>query len=127
MMRNGEIVNKLGALVADMNYIAAIGWWRFEHDNHRMVYIPGDDSSDTIRICIPHFDASDKYDSEFLAAAINEVNREVKYVKVVLLGNGSIAVNYDYLCGTSEDISSVLRHMLKCLSFAADYLKKKLS
>ena len=92
-----------------------------------MVYIPANDTSDTIRICIPHFDEANHYESESLAAAINETNREVKYVKVVQLGNGSISINYDHKYDGENDIHSMLLHMLKTLCFAAEYLKSKLS
>ena len=92
-----------------------------------MVYIPNKDSSNTIRICIPHFGDANQYNSEQLSIAINETNREVKYVKVVILGNGSISINYDHKYDGENDIHSMLFHMLKTLCFAAEYLNNKLS
>ena len=81
----------------------------------------------TIRICIPHFGSIEDYDSEQLSIAINETNKEVRYVKVVTLGNGSIAINYDHKYDGLNDLRSILLHMLKTLCFSAEYLKSKLS
>ena len=92
-----------------------------------MVYIPTNDTSDMLRLCIPHFDDANQYELELLVAAINETNREVKYVKVVILGNGSISINYDHKYDSENDLNSILLHMLKTLCFAAEYLKSKLS
>ena len=92
-----------------------------------MVYIPTNDTSDMLRLCIPHFDDANQYELESLVAAINETNREVKYVKVVTLGNGSISINYDHKYDGLNDLRSMLLHMLKTLCFAAEYLKSKLS
>lgn len=92
-----------------------------------MVYIPTKDTSDIIRLCIPHFDDANQYNSEQLSIAINKTNREVKYVKVVTLGNGSISINYDHKYDGENDLHSILLHILKTFCFAAEYLKSKLS
>ena len=92
-----------------------------------MVYIPTNDTSDTIRICVPHFNDANQYELKQLTSAINKTNREVKYVKVVILDNGSISINYDHKYDGENDIHSMLFHMLKTLCFAAEYLNSKLS
>ena len=96
-------------------------------DKYQMVYIP-DMGSDTIRICIPHFDKLEKYDFHLLISAINEINRKVKYVKIVVLKNGSISINYDHkYCGRNNNIDVILSHILQPLCFVANTLKAKLS
>ena len=80
-----------------------------------------------IRICIPHYDNANQYESELLSTTINETNREVKYVKVVVLGNGSISINYDHKYDNENDLYLILYHILKTLCFAAEYLTNKLS
>lgn len=127
MKYQNEIVVQLKELATNVNYFSGIGWWYFKYGSYQMVYIPTNDTSDMLRLCIPHFDDANQYEMESLVAAINETNREVKYVKVVILGNGSISINYDHKYDGENDIHSMLLHMLKTLCFAAEYLKNKLS
>lgn len=127
MKYQNEIVEQLKELATTVNYLAVVGWWHFKYGSYQMVYIPTNDTSDMLRLCIPHFDEANHYESESLVAAINETNREVKYVKVVTLGNGSISINYDHKYDGENDLHSMLLHMLKTLCFAAEYLKSKLS
>lgn len=127
MKYQNEIVEQLKELTANVIYFPGIGWWHFKYGSYQMVYIPTNDTSDMLRLCIPHFDDANQYELELLVAAINETNREVKYVKVVTLGNGSISINYDHKYDSENDLHSMLLHMLKTLCFAAEYLKSKLS
>ena len=127
MEYQNKIVEQLKELAANVNYFPGIGWWHFGYGSYQMVYIPNKDSSNMIRICIPHFGDANQYNSEQLSIAINETNREVKYVKVFILGNGSISINYDHKYNGENDSHSILLHMLKTLCFAAEYLKNKLS
>ena len=127
MKYQNKIVEQLKELATNISYFSGIGWWYFKYGSYQMVYIPANNTSDTIRICIPHFDEANHYEPESLVAAINETNREVKYVKVVTLGNGSISINYDHKYDGENDLHSMLLHMLKTLCFAAEYLKSKLS
>lgn len=127
MKYQNEIIEQLKVLANNVSYLEEIGWWHFKYRTYQMVYIPTNDSSNTIRICIPHFDNAKQYASELLSATINETNREVKYVKIVVLGNGSISINYDHKCDNENDLYLILFHILKTLSFAAEYLTNKLS
>lgn len=127
MKYQNETIEQLKELATNVNYFSGIGWWHFKYEGYQMVYIPANDTSDTIRICIPHFGEANHYELESLTAAINETNREVKYVKVITLGNGSISINYDHKYDGGNDLYSLLLHMLKTLCFAAEYLKSKLS
>ena len=127
MRYQDDVITFLKELAANVNYSPCIGWWHFRYGGYQMVYIPNKDSSNTIRICIPHFGDANQYNSEQLSIAINETNREVKYVKVVTLGNGSISINYDHKYDGENDLHSMLLHMLKTLCFATEYLKSKLS
>lgn len=126
MKYQNEIVGQLKELATNVNYFSGIGWCHFKYGNYQMVYIPYNDSSKTLRICIPHFDDIGKYNSEQMTIAINETNREVKYVKVIILGNGSISINYDHKYDSENDLYSMLLHMLETIRFAAEYLKGKL-
>ena len=127
MKYQNEIVEQLKELATNVNYFSGIGWLHFKYGSYQMVYIPTNDTSYMLRLCIPHFDDANQYNSVQLSIAINETNREVKYVKVVTLGNGSISINYDHKYDGENDLHSMLLHMLKTLCFAAEYLKSKLS
>ena len=127
MRYQDDVITFLKELAINVNYFPSIDLWHFKYGSYQMVYIPNKDSSNTIRICIPHFGDANQYNSEQLSAAINETNREVKYVKVVTLGNGSISINYDHKYDSENDLNSMLLHMLKTLCFASEYLKSKLS
>ena len=126
MKYQDEIIAFLKELSTNVIFFAGAGWWHFKYGSYQMLYIPANDSSNTIRICIPHFDSVKRNEAKSLVAAINETNREVKYVKVVILGNGSISINYDHKYNGENDLHSMLLHMLKTLCFAAEYLKSKL-
>ena len=82
MRYQDEVITFLKELASNVNYFVCIGWWHFGYGSYQMVYIPNKDSSNMIRICIPHFGDANQYNSEQLSIAINETNREVKYVKV---------------------------------------------
>lgn len=126
MVYQEEILKQIKALCTEFDYIPMFGWWHFTYGGYQMVYICGSDS-DAIRICIPHYDKSNAYNPKVLSKAINETNRCIKYVKTVVLENGSITINYDHKCGDNNDMHLIVLHILKTLRFAADYLTKKLS
>lgn len=127
MKYDDKLVDVLKVLATDVCCLAPFGWWGFKYKGCQMLYIPASDASDIIRVCIPHFDDVVRYELNSLASDINEINREVRYVKVVMLGNGSISVNYDHRCAVEEDLHSLLHHILNALCFASDTLKYKLS
>ncbi len=127
MRYQDEVVASLKELATNLKYFAGVGWWYFKYDDYQMVYIPDSHSSNLIRICIPHFDSIGHYESEQLSTAINETNREVKYVKVIVLDNGCISINYDHKYDNGNDLYLILYHILKTLCFAAEYLTNKLS
>lgn len=126
MKYQDEVISYLKVLTTNVIYFVG-GLWYFEYDGCQMVYIPEENSSNTIRICIPHFNSVDSFDYKRLTTAINETNREIKYVKIVVLGNGSISINYDHKYNGENDLYSMLLHMIKTLCFATEYLKSKLS
>ena len=127
MKSRNEIIKAIKKLAYNFSYITGLDWWYFSYDKYQMVYIP-DANSDTIRICIPHYDKLENYDFQLLISAINEINRKVKYVKIVVLKNGSISVNYDHkYCNINNNIDAILPHILDSLCFAANTLKAELS
>jgi len=101
------------------------GWCHFVYRHLHFVNIP-DDNNDMIRISIPHVANSTNYAREVLDKAINETNREVKFIKAMVLNNGSISLNYDHRIGNDEKVGETVSHMVLTLFAASEYLKMKL-
>lgn len=102
------------------------GWCHFVYRHLHYLYIP-DDANGMIRISIPHVVNSKEYKKEEVDSAINETNREVKFIKAVILKNGSISLNYDYKICDDDKITTIIPHMIMTLHFASEYIKIKLS
>lgn len=101
------------------------GWYHFVYKHLHFVNIP-DENNDMIRITIPHVVNSKDYTRDVLDTAINETNREVKYIKATVLDNGSVSLNYDYRIGDREKVGEVVSHMIMTLYGASEYMKEKL-
>lgn len=100
------------------------GWYHFVYRHLHYLYIPN--SNEMIRITIPHIGKNNEYEKEWLETVINETNREIKYVKVVVLNNGSISLNYDHKLSDDERINDIAPHIIETLYFASEYLIIKL-
>lgn len=59
-------------------------------------------------------------------SAINETNREVPFVKAVLLENRSISLDYDYKIFENGSAGEIVPHMIDSLNAASDYILRKL-
>ena len=75
-----------------------------------------------IRFSIPHLTLVDNDNEKRIATAINETNREVKFIKVMLLDNGSVSLNYDHKITEGEQINEIVAHIIKALDFASYYI-----
>lgn len=101
------------------------GWCHFVYRHLHYLYI-SDDSNGMIRISIPHVVNIKEYKKEEVDSAVNETNREVKFIKAMVLNNGSISLNYDHLISNGENVSEILEHIIKTLYIASEYLVLKL-
>lgn len=101
------------------------GWCHFVYCHLHYLYIP-DDANGMIRISIPHVTNSKEYKKEEVDAAVNETNREVKFIKAMVLNNGSISLNYDHWISNGENVSEIVEHIIKTLYIASEYLVLKL-
>ena len=100
------------------------GWCHFIYKH--LHYLNISNNNGMIRISIPHIGKNNEFEKEWLETVINETNREVKYVKVVVLDNGSISLNYDHKLSDDETIRDIIPHMIETLYFASEYLIMKL-
>lgn len=101
------------------------GWCHFVYHHLHYLYIP-DETNRMIRISIPHVVNSKEYQKGEVDAVVNETNREVKFIKAMVLNNGSISLNYDHLISNGENISEIVEHIIKTLYIASEYLVLKL-
>lgn len=120
----GNIIMEIKKICKKVEYLPILGYHFMYHDHHLM-YIP-DNKEGLLRFCVPHLLKAEGYDKSKLAKAINETNKEVKYVKVIILDNGSISLNYDHKMAKQERVHEIVPHIIRTLDFASDYLMNKL-
>ena len=83
------------------------GWYQFVY--HHLCFAHKLDMTDgVLRIAIPHVAKITDYNMEKLVTAINETNCEVKYIKTMILQNGSISLNYDHKITDGEDAAIIV-------------------
>lgn len=120
----GYIIMEIKKICKDVEFLPILGY-HFMYHGHHLMYIP-DKGEDLLRFCVPHLLKAGGYDKSKLVKAINETNREVKYVKVIVLDNGNVSLNYDHKMAKQEKVHEIVPHIIRALDFASDYLMNKL-
>ena len=123
-MNNSEVVDQL-ELMCGKVMLLKNGWSSFVYHHLRFVYIP-DPKSDSIRISIPHLTKIGDYKKEKLSRIMNETNREVKFIKLFFLNNGSVSMKYDYKVIGGVTVAAIVKHMIETLYIASEYFMFKL-
>ena len=124
-MNNKDILSQIEKLYGNTTLLEN-GWHHFIYHHLHYVNIP-DCKNGLIRISIPHVCKDSEFGSrERIKTVINETNREVKYIKVVILKNGSISINYDHKISEGENASEIVPHMVETLYMASEYFMFKL-
>ena len=82
-------------------------------------------SEGMIRFCIPHLIIANEYDKEQLTDAINNTNKNVKFIKAVKLDCGSVSLDYDHKITDKESAKDIVPHIIKTLDFAVRYLEER--
>lgn len=75
---------------------------------------------------IPHLTKIGDYKKDKLERIINETNREVKFIKLIFLNNGSVSMKYDYKIIGVETVAAIVKHMVETLYMASEYFMFKL-
>ena len=101
-----------------------MGWHFIYHDRH-FFYMTGK-SEGMIRFCVPHLVKANEYNADLLTDAINETNRNVKFIKAVKLDCGSVSLDYDHKTTSDESANTIVPHIINALDFASNYLLNKL-
>ena len=123
-MRQEEIVNEIRKKCGHVEMLPSMGWHFIYHDRH-FFYMTGR-SEGMIRFCVPHLVKANEYNADFLSDAINETNRNVKFIKAVKLDCGSVSLDYDHKTTSDESAKTIVPHIINALDFASTYLLNKL-
>ena len=75
---------------------------------------------------IPHLTKIGDYKKDRLERIINETNREVKFIKLMFLNNGSVSMKYDYKIIGGVTAAAIVTHMMETLYLASEYFMFKL-
>lgn len=81
-MKQEEIVNEIRRLCGQTILMPSLGW-HFKYKEQIYIYVVGKDES-MIRFCIPFVAGLLSNDKELLKEAVNETNRNVKFIKALL-------------------------------------------
>lgn len=81
-MKQEEIVNEIRRMCGQTILMLSLGW-HFKYNGQVYFYVVGKDES-MIRFCIPFVARLPSLDKELLKDAVNDTNRNVKYIKVLL-------------------------------------------
>ncbi len=100
--------------------------WHFIYNERHFFYMVGKNEG-MIRFCVPHLVKADGYDAVQLSEAINDTNRNVKFIKVVKLDRGSVSLDYDHKTTPDENAETIVPHIINTLDFASTYLLNKLN
>lgn len=123
-MKQEEIVNEIRQMCGQTILMPSLGW-HFKYNGQVYFYVVGKDES-MIRFCIPFVAGLPLYDKELLKDAVNETNRNVKFIKALLSEKDDVKVSldYDHKITDLESAKDIVPHIIKSLDFAVRFLKR---
>lgn len=124
-MKQEEIVNEIRRMCGQTLPMPSLGW-HFKYKEQVYIYVVGRDES-MIRFCIPFIAGLSSYSKELLKEAVNDTNRNVKYIKALLSDKdeAKVSLDYDHKITEKESAKDIVPHIIKSLDFAAKYLAKR--
>ena len=125
-MKQEEIVNEIRRMCGQTILMPSLGW-HFKYNEQVYFYVVGKDES-MIRFCIPFVAGLSSQNKELLKEAVNDTNRNVKYIKVLLSEKkeSKVSLDYDHKITDKESAKDIVPHIIKALDFAARYLMEKI-
>ena len=125
-MKQEEIVNEIRRMCGQTISMPSLGW-HFKYKEQVYIYLVGKDES-MIRFCIPFVAGLLSNDKELLKEAVNETNRNVKFIKALLSDKdeAKISLDYDHKITDKESAKDIVPHIINALDFAVKYLMKSL-
>ena len=124
-MKQEEIVNEIRIMCGQTLLMPSLGW-HFKYNGQVYFYVVGKDES-MIRFCIPFVAGLPLYDKELLKDAVNDTNRNVKFIKALLSekDDAKVSLDYDHKITDIESANDIVPHIIKTLDFAVGYLEKR--
>ena len=125
-MKQEEIVNEIRQVCGQTILTPSLGW-HFKYNGQVYFYVVGKDEG-MIRFCIPFVAGLLSNDKELLKEAVNETNRNVKFIKALLSekDDAKVSLDYDHKITDNESAKDIVPHIIKALDFAARYLMEKI-
>lgn len=124
-MKQEEIVNEIRQMCGQTILMPSLGW-HFKYNGQVYFYVVGKDES-MIRFCIPFVAGLSSLDKELLKDSVNDTNRNVKYIKVLLSEKkeSKVSLDYDHKIIDKESAKDIVPHIIKSLDFAVRYLEER--
>ena len=124
-MKQEEIVNEIRQMCGQTILMPSLGW-HFKYNGQVYFYVVGKDES-MVRFCIPFVARLPLYDKELLKEAVNETNRNVKFIKALFSDRDEIKVSldYDHKITEKESAKDIVPHIITALDFAVGYFKER--
>ncbi len=124
-MKQEEIVNEIRRMCGNVKFMPSLGW-HFKYKEQVYFYVAGKDES-LIRFCIPFVTRLPLHDKELLKNAVNETNRNVKFIKALLSEKDEtkVSLDYDHKITDEESAKDIVPHIIKALDFAVGYLEER--
>lgn len=123
-MKQEEIVSEIRKMCGQAILMPSLGW-HFKYKEQVYFYVVGRDES-MIRFCIPYIAGLSSYSKELLKEAVNDTNRNVKYIKALLSDKDEVKVSldYDHKVTDKESAKDIVPHIIKSLEFAVRFLER---
>lgn len=123
-MKQEEIVNEIRRMCGQTILMPSLGW-HFKYNGQVYFYVVGKDES-MVRFCIPFVARLPLYDKELLKEAVNETNRNVKFIKALLSekDDAKVSLDYDHKITDLESAKDIVPHIIKSLDFAVRFLER---
>ena len=123
-MKQEEIVSEIRKMCGQAILMPSLGW-HFKYKEQVYFYVVGRDES-MIRFCIPYIAGLSSYSKALLKEAVNDTNRNVKYIKALLSDKDEVKVSldYDHKVTDKESAKDIVPHIIKSLEFAVRFLER---
>ena len=123
-MKQEEIVGEIRRMCGNAKFMPSLGW-HFKYNGQVYFYVVGKDES-LIRFYIPFVVGLPLYDKELLKKAVNETNRNVKFIKALLSEKDEtkVSLDYDHKITDKDSAKDIVPHIIKSLDFSVGYLEK---
>ena len=124
-MRQEEVVNEIRRMCGLAVRMQSLGW-HFRYNGQAYFYVVGKDES-MLRFCIPFVTGICSHERPRLKEAVDETNRNVKFVKALLSekDEAKVLLSYDHKITYNESAKDIVPHIIKALDFAVGYLEER--